>query len=121
MICNAFLHGIYEQKLSLKENSQKGITIVPKDNKKGSADAFRYSFTPSELKTYLFHAKKCPVCSGPLRKEKTYEVVEGKKLNGKGDPFFVANARVKHYLYKFHCEKCGKTFTLEEITEKRKG
>ncbi len=81
------------------------------------AQGFKYDFTASELKAFLFHSKRCPICEGELEKIRTCEMVKGEDLNSVSDPFFVKNARVNHYGYVFRCQGCGREFTLEELAE----
>ncbi|MCD8367390.1 MAG: hypothetical protein LUC48_05115 [Clostridiales bacterium] len=85
---------------------------------KKKADGFKYDFTASELKTLLFHSKRCPDCSGQLVREKTCKRVEGKDVNSSSDPFFVQNAQVNHYGYIFQCQSCGRVFTLKELADR---
>ncbi|MCD7950429.1 MAG: hypothetical protein LUG12_09245 [Erysipelotrichaceae bacterium] len=84
---------------------------------KEKVQGFKYDFTFSQMKTMLFHSKKCPKCSGKLIKEKTSEIVEGKDVNSKSDPFFVSNLKVVHYGYIFRCQKCGCVLTLDELAK----
>ena len=80
-------------------------------------DAFRYDFTGKELIYFLFKKKVCPKCGGKMIKRKGDETAEGSTFNKKTDPFFVPNAKVKHYLYIFTCQECGNEFTLNELSK----
>ena len=77
---------------------------------------FRYDFTMKELFYFILGKKTCPRCSGKLTREKTYETQEGSAFN---DPFFIQHAKYKHYVYIYHCSKCGSQFTLNELTNKK--
>lgn len=78
-------------------------------------DAFRYDFTFKELIYFLFGKKVCPRCKGKMVKIKRYETVKGAEFNSKTEAFFIPNAKVKHYLYFFTCEKCGAEYSLNEL------
>lgn len=79
--------------------------------------AFRYDFTTSELVYFLFKKKACPKCGGKMIKNKGYETLDGSVFNSKSDPFFIQNAKVKHYLYIFTCQQCGSEYTLDELAK----
>ncbi len=98
----------------LRRIKKGGFTVREKER----ADGFKYDFTLSEMKALLFHSRKCPVCSGPLAREKTCERVEGRDVNSKSDPFFVQNAQVNHYSFFFRCQSCGRVFTLAELAQR---
>ncbi len=78
---------------------------------------FQYDFTPSELRYLLFGKKRCPRCGGQLVKRKGFESVKGEQLNTGSDALFIPNAQVKHYLYFFTCQSCGREYTLEELAK----
>ncbi len=78
---------------------------------------FQYDFTTNELIYLLFRQKKCPKCGSKLIKEKQYESLNGEKLNSRADPLFVTNAKVKHYIYHFVCQKCDYDFSLNELVK----
>lgn len=80
---------------------------------------FQYDFTPEELKYFLFGKKRCPHCGGELLKEKGYETVKGEELNTRSDPIFIQNAPIKHYLYYFICQSCGRRFSLHELANRK--
>jgi len=80
-------------------------------------DAFSYQFSFGELKYFLFGKKICPKCGGMMSKHKGYETRKGSELNGRSDPFFISNARVKHYIYNFKCQQCGTQYRLEELAK----
>ena len=82
------------------------------------SDGFSYQFTAKELFYFLFKKKICPACGNIMKKEKTYEIVEGKKLNSKSDDFFIANGKIKNYIYKFKCPNCRKEYKLSELVKK---
>lgn len=84
-------------------------------------DAFRYEFTGNELSYFLFKKKICPKCGGKMIKSKGYETIEGRLVNRKSDGFFVPNAKVKRYLYFFTCQECGSEYTLNELSNSKKG
>ena len=50
-------------------------------------------------------------------KNKRYETVKGAEFNSKTEAFFIPNAKVKHYLYFFTCEKCGAEYSLNELVK----
>lgn len=80
--------------------------------------AFRYDFTWRELRYFCFSKKICPRCNGKMNKRKGFETAEGAKFNSKADPFFASNAKVKHYIYFFICQDCGRQYTLAELAKK---
>ncbi len=79
--------------------------------------AFRYDFTIKELIYFLFKKKKCARCGGKLEKRKGYETVRGAIFNNRSDPFFVQNAKVKHYVYIFTCRQCGAQYLLKDLVK----
>lgn len=79
-------------------------------------NALRYDFTGKELIYFIFKKKICPKCGGIMIKSKGYETVKGAVFNGKTDPFFIQNAKVKHYRYFFTCQQCNSEFTLSELS-----
>lgn len=80
-------------------------------------DAFRYDFTGKELFYYLFKKKVCPECGSEMTKFKGYETVDGAVFNNRTSDFFVQNAKVKHYLYFFHCPTCKNDYRLSELAK----
>ena len=82
-----------------------------------SHQAFRYDFSFKELIYFLFGKKICPKCGKTLMKIKDYETVSGAQFNRKTDPFFVPNANVKHYIYKYQCSACHSEYTLKELSD----
>ncbi len=79
--------------------------------------AFRYDFTGKELRYFLFGSKKCPRCGGTMTREKCYETVDGQVFNSGSDPFFIQNAKVKHFYYVYQCAQCGGAFKLQELAK----
>lgn len=80
-------------------------------------DAFRYDFTRKELFYFLFKKKNCPECGCEMKKYKGFETVEGLVFNNRTSAFFVPNAKVKHYLYFFHCPNCGLDYRLSDLAK----
>lgn len=80
-------------------------------------DGFRYDFTGKELIYFLFRKKTCPKCNATMIRTKGFETVEGRYLNSSADPFFVPNAKVKHYQYYYNCQQCGASYALKELAK----
>ncbi len=80
-------------------------------------DAFQYEFTGKELVYFLFKKKTCPSCGGKLHKSKTYESVEGYKLNNAQEAFFISNAKVKCYRHIFLCPNCKVAYPISELAK----
>lgn len=85
----------------------------------GKAQGFQYSFTPRELAFFLFAKKECPVCGGPLAKRKKSEIVLGENLNGRSNPFFVPNAKIRKYSFAYACKACGAEYGMPDLIETR--
>ena len=81
------------------------------------AESFRYDFTAKELANFLFKKKSCPNCGGIMKKEKCFEVVDGSAFNGRSVCHYVRGRQVKHYFYRFTCNKCGSSFTLSALAK----
>lgn len=79
--------------------------------------AFRYDFAIKEFMCFLFKKKKCAKCGVKLQKSKGYETVAGAVFNNRSDPFFVQNAKVKHYVYIFTCKQCGGQYLLRDLVK----
>lgn len=47
--------------------------------------------------------------------KKCYETEKGAKFNSRADPFFVKNARVKHYRFFFVCSHCDVKYLLSDL------
>ena len=62
--------------------------------------AFCYSFTPRQLKYFLFGKKTCPRCGGALRRHKGYTTLHGTMPHSHDKPIRVDTSRVK--LYRYH-------------------
>ena len=80
-------------------------------------ESFRYDFSTRELIYFLFRKKSCPKCGGIMKKEKYFEVVDGSVFNGRSVCHYVNGRKVKHYVYRFTCNKCGSSFTLSELAK----
>lgn len=79
--------------------------------------SFRYEFTAKELSYFLFKKKSCPKCGGNMKKEKCCEIVDGSVFNTSSVPLYIQGRQVKHYFYRFTCEKCSSEFTLSELSK----
>ena len=77
--------------------------------------AFCYSFTPRQLKYFLFGKKTCPRCGGALRRHKGYTTLHGTMPHSHDKPIRVDASRVKLYRYQYLCDACGAAFSLEEL------
>lgn len=77
--------------------------------------AFRYDFSMSELFYLMFRKKNCPKCGSKMTMKKCYETEKGAKFNSRADPFFVKNARVKHYRFFFVCSHCDVKYLLSDL------
>ena len=76
--------------------------------------AFYYSFSPKELRYFLFGKKTCPRCGGKLQRHKEHETVYG-WLPGHDDVERIDSRKVKHHFYTYSCERCRAAFTLAEL------
>lgn len=83
-------------------------------------NAFRYDFTIGELAYFLFAKKRCLRCNCLMERHKTFETVPGSTFNTRHTAPFIANSRVKHYIYTYSCPACGATFTLQELANKKR-
>ncbi|HJJ19367.1 MAG TPA: hypothetical protein OIM61_09040 [Clostridiaceae bacterium] len=81
------------------------------------SDAFRYELNMRELFYFLFAKKICPKCGGILDKKKDYEIIKGTNFSQRS--VIYKNSRVKHYIYKFRCKRCGTQYTLKELAKKK--
>ncbi|MCD8087331.1 MAG: hypothetical protein LUE22_01920 [Oscillospiraceae bacterium] len=52
-----------------------------------------------------------------MTREKCYETVDGQVFNSGSDPFFIQNAKVKHFYYVYQCAQCGGAFKLQELAK----
>lgn len=55
-----------------------------------------------------------------MKKEKCCEVVDGSVFNTNSVPLYIQGRQVKHYFYRFTCEKCGSEFTLSELSKQER-
>lgn len=80
--------------------------------------AFRYDFTFSEMKYFLFGKKICPHCGGKLIRKKTFETKNWGAFHTRSDDDHISrNALTKHYQYFYICESCGRSYPLKELSE----
>ena len=77
--------------------------------------ALCYSFTPRQLKYFLFGKKTCPRCGGALRRHKGYTTLHGTMPHSHDKPIRVDTSWVKLYRYHYICDACGAAFSLEEL------
>ena len=78
-------------------------------------DEFRYDFTTNELIYFLFKKKVCPQCGKKLVRVKDFEMKSGSDFVSKRGYFLPHNAEVKHYLYRYICQQCGRSYELKEL------
>lgn len=79
--------------------------------------SFRYDFTVTEMRYFLFKKKICPQCGGTMKKEKCCEMIDGSIFNTNSVPLYIQGRQVKHYFYRFTCSKCESNFTLTELAK----
>lgn len=77
-----------------------------------------YEFTPSELATYLFKKKVCPICGGRLEKRKDYTMKMGREMQKTGNKYYMDNEPVRDYKISYYCAGCDHTFTLDDLAKK---
>lgn len=83
-------------------------------------NGYRYAFTMQELTYFIFGKKNCPQCGSKLEKEKDYVTRTDLYEKAGFDSPFAPGAIVKEYTYGYHCRKCQRCYSLEELSTKRK-
>jgi rRNA maturation endonuclease Nob1 len=68
-------------------------------------------------KISFFYKKVCKICGTKMKKVTTEEYTGIEKwIDPDGIKFNTENYKVRYY---YHCEKCNKTFSLEELSNKK--
>jgi rRNA maturation endonuclease Nob1 len=70
-----------------------------------------------EIKYLFFNKKACKICGTKMKKVTTEEYTGTKKwIDPDGIKSNTENYKVRYY---YHCEKCNKTFSLEELSNEK--